>query len=345
MDFATADYASCRHAFRQLADRYGAHQEAWPIDEAADLTIDAAVWGPENARHTMIISSGLHGAEGPFGSHIQQRWMQTALEQRPQTTRLILLHALNPFGFAHRRRFDQDNLDLNRAFFDAPQRPDTAELYGRLDPLLNPPGPPRRDGFLLRALAVVARHGLRKLGQAIVAGQYTHPRGLFYGGQQKSALQEVLETRLLPRLQSSAATDHFDLHTGLGKFCQLRLLMLPGVASEAVHAAVKLYGDQVMPPQTDVGYQARGTLGGWLQQRLGASDGRYRYYCVEVGTYSVLKVLSALRDENRAWFACGSGAPAHERAAEALIERFQPADARWQTQATEQVMAVLNACK
>ncbi len=341
MDFATADYASCRQAFRRLAERYGAAMEVWPIDEAADLTIDVASWGPPDAARTMLLSSGLHGVEAAFGSHIQQQWMQTGLEQRSDTTRLILLHALNPFGFAHRRRFDQDNLDLNRAFFDSPQRPATADLYHQLDPLLNPAGPPRRDAFMLRALAILARHGHRKLAQAIAAGQYTYPRGLFYGGQQKSKLQQVLEHRLLPLLESTATIEHFDIHTGLGKFCELRLLLEPSTDPDDVATGVKLYGSLVVPPQANADYQATGMLGGWLQQRTAPLPGRYRYYCVEVGTYSSLKVLSALRDENRAWFACGSGSPIHNRAAAKLYECFQPAGANWQTTATKQVLAVV----
>ncbi|MCP4200482.1 MAG: DUF2817 domain-containing protein, partial [bacterium] len=32
--------------------------------------------------------------------------------------RVVIVHALNPYGFAHLRRADEDNVDLNRNFVD-----------------------------------------------------------------------------------------------------------------------------------------------------------------------------------------------------------------------------------
>ena len=64
------------------------------------------------------ISSGIHGVEGFFGSAVQLAFLDSLPPnwQPPPGTKFILLHALNPFGFAWRRRFNEENVDLNRNF-------------------------------------------------------------------------------------------------------------------------------------------------------------------------------------------------------------------------------------
>ena len=36
----------------------------------------------------------------------------------PEDVAIVLVHALNPFGFAWRRRWNENNVDLNRNFLD-----------------------------------------------------------------------------------------------------------------------------------------------------------------------------------------------------------------------------------
>ena len=55
--------------------------------------------------------------------------------------RCVLLHALNPFGFAWRRRVNEDNVDLNRNFLlDDEGYVGCPDGYAHLDPLLLPAG-------------------------------------------------------------------------------------------------------------------------------------------------------------------------------------------------------------
>ena len=70
--------------------------------DGADLTIDVAT-SPGPANRVVVISSGIHGVEGFFGSAVQL----ALLERRPAPgVRWVLIHALNPYGFAWSRRFD-----------------------------------------------------------------------------------------------------------------------------------------------------------------------------------------------------------------------------------------------
>src|SRR5204862_4906486 len=105
-----------------------------------DLTIDAAVFGAGRPRRVVLVTSGLHGVEGFVGSAVQAALLEDAFTswQPPAGAAVVLLHALDPFGFDQLRRTNADNIDLNRNFL----RPGEAYAgsppgYAALDPLLN----------------------------------------------------------------------------------------------------------------------------------------------------------------------------------------------------------------
>jgi predicted deacylase len=57
--------------------------------------------------------------EGFCGSGIQIGLLQEGLAERlPPAVRVLVIHALNPYGFSHLRRVNEDNIDLNRNFVD-----------------------------------------------------------------------------------------------------------------------------------------------------------------------------------------------------------------------------------
>ena len=79
------------------------------------LSIDTALLGNPSPENVVIVSSGLHGVEGFFGSAVQLAFIEQHSARRglPSNAAIILIHALNPFGFAWRRRWNENNVDLN----------------------------------------------------------------------------------------------------------------------------------------------------------------------------------------------------------------------------------------
>ena len=66
--------------------------------------------------------AGTHGVEGHCGSGAQVAWLQQGGPARlPPRTGALLIHAINPHGFAWGRRVNEDNIDLNRNFVDHSQ--------------------------------------------------------------------------------------------------------------------------------------------------------------------------------------------------------------------------------
>ena len=117
------DYATSRAGFLDKAVRLGGallsfpHQAKGPAGEA--LATDMAWFGPSDAAHVLVMVSATHGVEGFCGAGAMLDWLDTAGPERlaPQTAAL-LIHGLNPHGFAWLRRVNEDGIDLNRNGLD-----------------------------------------------------------------------------------------------------------------------------------------------------------------------------------------------------------------------------------
>jgi|SRR6266571_7541361 len=75
-----ANYHEARDAFRRAAQELNAQIETHVVLSGAeyggDLTIDVALVGVANPDWSLVLSSGLHGIEGFFGSAIQTAYMR-----------------------------------------------------------------------------------------------------------------------------------------------------------------------------------------------------------------------------------------------------------------------------
>jgi hypothetical protein len=169
------NYAEARGRFRAAVAAAGGRSAAYPIDakgpDGKDLTIDVAFFGgTSEPERQFLVSSGLHGVEGFFGSAIQLAWLLADGRswQPPAGLGLIMAHGLNPYGFAWRRRWDENNIDLNRNFLldrsfltTDPRYAESRKIYEKLRAFLNPSSPPSRaEPYMLKIVHVILRQGL-----------------------------------------------------------------------------------------------------------------------------------------------------------------------------------------
>ena len=348
-------YLSARQSFRDVAQKLGGKLSAHPLrargPNDVELAIDMAYFGPPRARALLVVSSGIHGVEGLFGSALQVQFARSALGQAEilGPSGVLLIHALNPYGFAWLRRANEDNVDLNRNFLlPGEDCQGTSETYAALNRLLNPSGcPPRFDAaFGIRLLAKVLRRGIPALKAAVACGQYDYPAGLFFGGRNPSETLRILERALPTMLSGTERVLHLDLHTGLGPAGRCTLLAegctgQPGLL-QSLAARSPAAGFQALDSRRGVAYAVRGGLGKWLLERF--QDREYHFAGLETGTYGVFRVLSALRAENRAYHSCPDRRhPAFERAQRRLVEVFAPASGTWRRQALASGLEVLTS--
>ena len=172
-DFFSADYSTARTRFIEAAEHAGLRREAHDIGFSGPagkpLSIDTAFLGNPSPDNVVTLTSGLHGIEGFFGSAVQLAFLKerAATLNLPSNAAIILIHALNPFGFAWRRRWNENNVDLNRNFLTDysflerdPEYEESRDAYARLNPLLNPERPPSRiEPYAVKALAAILSQG------------------------------------------------------------------------------------------------------------------------------------------------------------------------------------------
>lgn len=334
LDYFPPDYFNARTRFLDLARNRGAQIATHPIAARGPggetLAIDTAYLGAAAPRRLLLIVSGTHGVEGFAGSALQQQWLARLVPSRLAAGGgCLLIHALNPYGFAWRRRANERNVDLNRnalARFPGPHNPG----YRRLERWLNPPCAPKWiDSFWVQGALLLLRHGFGPLQQAVVEGQYEYPQGLFYGGAQPEP-----STRILNGLLADARWRHvervvaIDIHTGVGRYGACQLLVDVAPSSPAYRALAQWFGGAVASsqPADDIAYR----VSGGVTESIARHFGPERAYAgvLEFGTVSPTRVLAALRRENRAYH-YSPHTRAHARAAKALQEVFCPRDAAW----------------
>jgi hypothetical protein len=173
--------------------------QALPYED--DLSID---WISANALTTQdklfVLTTGEHGIEGYVGAALLELFIQEYLPRLdPQTTGILLVHAINPWGMKHWKRNNPDNVDLNRNYIEgdfsalANINPD----YPKLAPFLSP-----QKGlgnlalekllFIDQTLHSLVRFGIKRTREATLMGQYIMPKGIYFGGQEIQP-----ETRIL----------------------------------------------------------------------------------------------------------------------------------------------------
>lgn len=330
-------YSESRDAFRRCVDALQWQREAHAISSCGpsdeELTIDVA-WSDERCDlPTLIISSGLHGVEGFFGADLQRGLLESVCARQFDLhgVRLVLIHALNPYGFAHVRRFDANNIDPNRNFLLAGEAFEgSPEGYSELDPLINPRTPTGAcDCFYVRAALTMLRIGMPRLKQAIAAGQYDFPQGLFFGGRGPGETQRMLAQHLAHWVQGAPRVVHLDLHSGLGPRGKAKLLIDSPLTASQQAFLDQHFGSAEYAACLSEGaaYLARGGLGPWCVANSGVDN--YLFACAEFGTYSPLRVLAGLRAENREHHWGQPHSASYQRAKTRLREHFYPDESAW----------------
>ena len=330
-DYFSKNYASARSRFIAAACAAGATMDELPLNvmgpDRLPLATEIAWLGSHEPERVIIHSSGIHGVEGFAGSAIQLALLSTQITI-PDDTALIIVHCLNPYGMAWLRRFNESNVDLNRNFVaDEAERTGAADVYHQLDGLLNPSGLPGADLFYPRAAYSILKHGMPALRQAVAEGQYEYPKGLFYGGYEFEESTSLYLGWLSLRLRSVRKLFAIDVHSGLGKWRHESLFLRSGgpCHEDATSLGAQLGCTLVSDPTTSGAYNIRGLLSEAFE--ILERDFEWNFVLQEFGTYSGIRVLNALRHENR-WHHYGAGSVDHWSKRH-LMAMFAPQSPSW----------------
>jgi len=232
--FFQDSYEDSRKQFIELSQRCNASMFELPVTDNL-ITDVSIIHGSEDSY--LIHISGTHGVEGFAGSGIQAA-MLYILSQNPAKytgPTLVFVHALNPYGFAHKRRFNEENIDLNRNFMTDAQfegvkkrDPDFAG-YIKLSDYFNPPFKPHDLNVLnyiqtsFNLLVSYVKHSPAYVKAALISGNYHTPKGLFFGGEGRTKSIANLLSFLFNNSEITGLNFDgikkmvmIDVHTGLG---------------------------------------------------------------------------------------------------------------------------------
>ena len=213
------DYRQARRLFQTAAQAAGGqlgeipHPGTGPHGEK--LAVDVAWLGPGDAPRVLLCLSGVHGAEGYAGSGAQVAWLATR-PVLPADTAVLMVHGINPWGFAYGLRGTEDNIDLNRNWLDHARPHPPNPLYAELHPHLCPRDLSRGaiDAMVEAGERLAARYGQWAIEDAISRGQYTHPDGYHFGGTAPAWATRALASLVTDRLAAARRIAYVDLHSG-----------------------------------------------------------------------------------------------------------------------------------
>lgn len=304
----SVDYAEARAKFLAAADAAGAavehhHNPNAQQPEGGDLYTDVARIGPPpgEADIVFIASSGTHGVEGFCGSGCQIGMLETrAWEKLPDGCAMVLVHAINPYGFAWLRRVTEDNIDLNRNNMDHsaghPENKKYEEVHGWITP--KSWTGPEREAADQAIMSFIQERGLFAFQEAVSGGQYSHPDGLFFGGNHLSWSAKTWRSIIKTHCSGAQKVGHFDFHTGLGDYGACEIISVETNTNGGVDRAQTWFGDEVKSPERNESLSA--VVTGSMENGFKVLDGSAEVTTValEYGTKPVPEVLEALRADN-----------------------------------------------
>mmetsp|Transcript_6798 Transcript_6798/g.8977 ORF Transcript_6798/g.8977 Transcript_6798/m.8977 type:complete len:427 (-) Transcript_6798:191-1471(-) len=363
----SSDYYDARALFRMYASSLNLEMHSIPLDipDHDDLTIDVAIYRG-NEKNVLIHMSGTHGVEGFAGSAVQssilggekRKFWQSAVKFTEEGSKsnnnlptVVFVHALNPYGFAKLRRWNENNVDLNRNFLNTQQFIQRLALdanrHGYVDfyDLFNPPAALGwMDPYLPLALYNIIKHGYANMKKSVVTGSYHHPKGIFYGGSELQQSNKLLSTFLQNELDVEQVdrVGLVDVHTGLGPKGFDTIIAPNDEKSSYIDRDVLvsiLQDDNLDIEKRIVAFgkdssaaSGYGDVVGTVEEGIGSLFSNAKkaiLLCQEFGTINPIFVSQALREENAAyWHAPGKRIEAAQRVRGAFYLHNDP---QWKT--------------
>ena len=343
----SASYQEARQKFLEAAGAKLSHyrhpSEKGPAGE--DLYLDVAVLGSPDASRVFAVGCGTHGIEGYSGSAALTHWLRSGGAKRiPKGTAVAFLHAHNPWGFAHKTRVTEENVDLNRNFVDfgapLPRNPGYEEIHRIVTPALwDAPGVDA-----VQQLAEFNRRvGEQAFSDAFNGGQYTHRDGVYFGGEREQWSNTAFRGAVREHLSRAKKICFVDLHTGIGPRYDHIYLCFHPAGSPGYERARNWWGERAVNRQ-GVTHKAVAVYNGLLIDAFEAVlvGAELTTLVVEFGTLPREGMQRAALLQRWLRF---HGPQNAERARQLLSEyeeAYYPSEPRWRAAVLEQSLELLD---
>ena len=346
----SATYAEARAKFLDAARAAGAKHVAYlhprekgPAGEP--LYLDVAVAGLADASRVLLAGSGTHGIEGYCGSAAQTAWLLGGGARRlPKDTAMVFFHAHNPWGFAHKARGTEENVDLNRNFLDHAKPYPPNPGYEEVHPIVTPAEwTDASIAGIFRGLdAFRQRVGEKAYSTAFNGGQFTHADGIYFGGQRVQWANTAFREAVAKHVGHAKHAAIIDLHTGIGPWLEHIYLCFHNEGSAGRERARAWWGERAVN-LAGVTHKALADYQGVLIDAFTAAlpKAEITAIVVEFGTLKREEVQRA--NLGGRWLRYhGAANPSLARKVHAeFCEAFYPSDPKWRAAALEQSREIL----
>ena len=339
-------YEQIRAHLRELTGQLGVEISSHPVDESDGLYIDS-FYLPSTAekRNLIVLTTGVHGMEGYIGSVMLDVFFQEVYPTLDTThTGVLVVANVNPYGMKYYRRYNENNVDLNRNFildWDSFDLSSNKE-YPKVDTFLGPTGKMgnalwHEAGFYLRLGKTAITDGAGTISDALLTGQYEYPQGVYYGGTGDEASTVYLKD-VFSRCLDSAYENivHIDIHSGYGP--RYNMVIFNSVFETMTEAESRqAFGyDYIIAHDSESFYATTGDTTDFfyrLAEKKGA-DADLFSTCFEFGTigdafFDTILSLKYTVDENQNhWYPTGNKVTAqvvHEN----YMELYYPTETAW----------------
>ena len=357
-------YDDVRAHLQELTAELGVELSSYGVNEGDDLYIDA-FYLPSSGekRNLVVLTTGVHGVEGYIGSVMLDVFfgeIYPTLDR--ETTGVLVVANVNPYGMKHYRRYNENNVDLNRNFILDWENFDLSsnKEYPKVDTFLGPRGKIRNGlwhevGFYLSLGKTAITDGAGTISDALLTGQYEYPQGVYYGGNGDEISTAYLKDVFSRCLDSAYANVvHLDIHSGYGP--RYNMVIFNSVFETMTEAESKdAFGyDHVIAHDSEAFYATTGDTTDFFYRlaRQKQTDTELFSTCFEFGTigdafFDTILSLKYTVDENRNHWYPTDNATSAEIVRQNYMELFYPTETAWRQKTVEDfktaALGVLNA--
>ena len=341
---------------RLKADGVTVEVSEYAIDESDGLYIDNIYLPAENEKTNLIVlTTAVHGMEGFIGAVMLDVFFEEIYpELDTAKTGVLVVANVNPYGMKYLRRYNENNVDLNRNFiidwdnFDLSSNKD----YPEVKEFLQPEGKIgnalwHEAGFYVSLAKEALTNGADKVSDALLTGQYEYPQGVYYGGNgdEKSTayLKGVFEDCLDGEYENIV---HIDIHSGYGP--RYNMVIFNSVYETMTEAETKkAFGyDYVISHDSESFYAKTGDTTDFFYRLAEKKNTEKELFstCFEFGTIgdsfidSILSMKYTVDENRQHWY------PTENKVSSQVVhenykELYYPTETQWREKTVEDFIA------
>ena len=329
-----------------VAEGINVEYDTYAVDESDDLYIDN-IYLPaeEETTNLILLTTGVHGMEGYIGSVMLDVFFDEIYPTLDTTdTGVLIVANVNPYGMKYMRRYNENNVDLNRNFIENWEDFDLSsnKEYPKVESFLEPEGKMgnafwHEVEFFLSLAKEAIISGADTISDALLTGQYEYAEGVYYGGngdEKSTAYLKGVFAECLNGLYENIV--HVDIHSGYGP--RYNMVIFNSVQDPTTEEEAKaMYGyDYIIATDSEDFYATFGDTTDYFYRLAKSMNSEKELYstCFEFGTIgdgfldSIIS-LNYTVDENRQhWY------PTEDKITEEVVMRnyyelFYPTETEW----------------